>query len=120
MFWSSAERLVSTSATTMKTEHGQFCWTNLWNGIKTSRCPRTLCLAARVTVPTVMSPISHKLLSVWKRMLLFLHRQPLAGRRVSVFAIEWAALLDVALFSWRLLCSSFSHYRLVNLPTSSL
>lgn len=37
----------------------------------------------------------------------FLARRPLVGRCVSVFAIEWAALLDVALFSWRLLSLQF-------------
>lgn len=47
----------------------------------------------RVTVTTVTSPISHKLLFVSKRMLLFLHSPLLQG--VLVFAIEWASLLAV-------------------------
>lgn len=41
----------------------------------------------RVTVTTVMSPISHKLLFVPKRMLLSLHCLPLAG-------VFWCLLLN--------------------------
>lgn len=56
--------------------------------------------SARVTVTTVMSTISHKLLFVSKRMLLFLHCLPFAGTFL-VFAIEWASsACCVALFSW--------------------
>lgn len=55
----------------------------------------------RVTVTTVMSTISHKLLFVSKRMLLFLHCLPFAGTFL-VFAIEWASsACCVALFSWK-------------------
>lgn len=49
----------------------------------------------RVTVTKVMSPISHKLLFVPKRMLLFLHCLPLGG-------VSWCLLLNGPLC---LLCS---------------
>lgn len=38
---------------------GQFCWTNLWNGIKTNRCPRTVCIAARESLlPRLRHPLA--------------------------------------------------------------
>lgn len=74
----------------------------------------------RVTVTTVMSPISHKLLFVSKRMLLFLHCLPFAGMFWCLL-LNGPALLAVQHCSLgRLLCSLYLHYRLVNLPTSSL
>lgn len=38
---------------------GQFCWTSLWSGIKTNRCPRTLCIAARESLlPQLCQPLA--------------------------------------------------------------
>lgn len=38
---------------------GQFCWTSLWSGIKTSRCPRTVCIAARESLlPQLCQPLA--------------------------------------------------------------
>lgn len=54
----------------------------------------------RVTVTADMSTISHKLLFVSKRMLLFLHCLPSAGTCWCL--LEWASsACCVALFSWK-------------------
>uniref|UniRef100_A0A8D1T3B3 DCN1-like protein n=1 Tax=Sus scrofa TaxID=9823 RepID=A0A8D1T3B3_PIG len=80
---------------------GQFCWTSLWSGIKTSRCPRTLCIAARESLlPQFCQPLAINCclypsaccfsctVSVWQGHVGVCH--------------EWASsACCVALFSWK-------------------
>lgn len=70
---------------------GQFCWTSLWNGIKTNRCPRTLCIAARESLlPRFRHPSAINC-CLYEAHAAFL--APSASRgSVLVFAIEWALL----------------------------
>lgn len=92
----------------------------LWSGIKTNRCPRTLCITCeRVTVTTVMSTISHKLLFVSAHAAFLALSHLLAGRvGVCYWMGQLCLLCSIVLLEG--LCSLYLHYRLVNLPTSSL
>lgn len=73
---------------------GQFCWTNLWNGIKTSRCPRTLCIAARESLlPRLCHPLAINCCLYWSACCFSC--TVCLSQGVLVFAVEWAALLDV-------------------------
>ena len=80
---------------------GQFCWTSLWSGIKTNRCPRTLCIAARESLlPQLCQPLAINC-CLYPAHAAFLARSPF-GRDSSVFAVEWASsACCVALFSWK-------------------
>lgn len=107
MCWSSAEPLVWTSATMMKMEHGQFCWTNLWNGIKTNRCPRTVCIAARESLlPRLRHPLAINC-CLYRSACCFSCTVSLLQGCFGVCYWMGLSACCVALFSWRLLCSPF-------------
>lgn len=73
---------------------GPFCWTNLWNGIKTNRCPRTVCIAARESLlPRLRHPLAINCCLYRSACCFSCTVSLLQG--CLVFAIEWASLLAV-------------------------
>lgn len=73
---------------------GQFCWMNLWNGIKTNRCPRTVCIAARESLlPRLRHPLAINCCLYRSACCFSCTVSLLQG--CLVFAIEWASLLAV-------------------------
>lgn len=81
---------------------GQFCWTSLWSGIKTNRCPRTLCIAAKESLlPQLCQPLAINC-CLYQSACCFSCTVSLLQGHFSCFAIEWASsACCVALFSWK-------------------
>lgn len=81
---------------------GQFCWTSLWSGIKTNRCPRTLCIAAKESLlPQLCQPLAINR-CLYQSACCFSCTVTLLQGLFLVFAIEWASsACCVALFSWK-------------------
>lgn len=100
---------------------GQFCWTSLWSGIKTSRCPRTWRIAARESLlPQFCQPLAINCCSYQSACCFSCTVSLLQGRFWCLLLNGQLCLLSSIVLLEGCFCSLYLHYRLVNLPTSSL